>query len=297
MANDPYYRFNPFVEADMESLRNETNAGHKIFRVHARVYIDVEEISGEGPGAMWTHEWFYFSNARFDHLDAFEFERQHADHCIEMYYEGQRENGVVQLYANTISITRVEVYDNSNVEDIPLQGETYKTRLLRFVNVKEFITEKNKCLFDYICYKVLGTPGFVNGWSRSRMIKEFNGAEAISMVQLENWIKKGTDRGKQDKNISFYAWWENGKLAYKFQPNYRNKNRQSKPIIALNFIVVDTHAIPVENDKQFTPNKLKKMKTLTANMKDLEADINWTFDHHFNNYYYVDHDTFYKNES
>ena len=46
-------RGNPFVEPDIESLRDRTNEGHSVFRVRTRIMIMIEEISGDEGGEFW----------------------------------------------------------------------------------------------------------------------------------------------------------------------------------------------------------------------------------------------------
>ena len=128
MANDPHRRFNPFVEADRQSITDRTNAGHSVFHVRTRILLDVEEISGEGEGEKWEWNNFYFSHPSLDHLTPVQFMAR-IDEFVSMYYEGQQENGVMNFYLGTMTVHGgVTKYDNTNIQNLPLQGETYKTR-------------------------------------------------------------------------------------------------------------------------------------------------------------------------
>ena len=44
-----------FIEHARDSVVNEINQGHAVFRIRANTNIMVEEISGEGQGAIWDH--------------------------------------------------------------------------------------------------------------------------------------------------------------------------------------------------------------------------------------------------
>ena len=283
-------RGNPFVEADRQSVENKIYEGHKVFRVRSRILLHVEEISGEFDREKWEWNILYFSHPSFDDLDVNEFKGTKARNLIFDYYDGQRENGVVNYYEHTLTIPIVEKYDNNNVAQLPLQGESYKVRMLKNIKDVELKLVKNQCLFDYLCYKIVGKPGFED-YSRDKLYKELGKKTTLCIDDIEAWIKKGTKKGKYDKNISLYAWWENRRSAYKFKTNNPHNNT-----IVLNFMITDLHVLPVEHEQLFTANTLKNLKTLSYEAKEAEAEINWELDYHFNNFYYVDHETYDKNE-
>ena len=289
-------RGNPFVEPDMQSARDRTNQGHSVFRVRTRVMLHVEEISGEEGGDYWDWSTFFFSSHEFDHMTTQEFENQ-VDELVDAYYDGQRENGIVDHYMHTMTIHSVQKYDNTNINNMPLLGETYRVRMLKNITDIDVKLELNQCFWKYFCYKILGSVGFEDYtikqlWDEVFPGKTFDPKKGVffTMNMLEEWIKKGTKKGGCDKNISFYAWWMNHGLAYSFKSNNPNSNT-----VVLNFMISDQHILPLEHDKLFTAHSLKNLGTLTKNLKEADAEINWKFDHHLNNYFYVDHETFDKN--
>ena len=274
----------PFIEADRESVANEINTGNTVFRIRSRILLDVEEISGREFAQKWEWQVLYVGEPRYNNLTAQQFEDNHAGDFVIDYYNRQEENGVVTVYPQSLTIWSVERYDNTNVAQLPLAGNSYQVRMLKNIKDVELILQKGECLFEYVCYKMRGL------YTRKELYEAF-GAKVISIFMIVEWIKKGTPRSKWNKNISLYAWWENRRLAYKFQTNNTSGNTR-----VLNFMINDLHAIPVENDTLFTPNKLKDLKLLSKNLEDSEKEINWRFDYHFNNYYYVDNNTFDKNK-
>ena len=276
-------RGNVFVY-NREGADNAVAEGHSVFRIRSRTYIDVEEISGRQFDSMWKWETLYISNKAYDDYTADEFKDEIAGNLVDQYYQGQKENGVISVHGDTIQIYKVGKYDNRNINNIPLQGETYQIRLMKNINSKNIKTQKNKCLYDYLCYKIIKHKRF-KGYTRKRILNELGGNTTLTINDIETWIKK------YNKNISIYCWWENTYLAYK----YITQNEHSGTI-QLCFIVSDQHVYPVENDKVFKPKTLMQINTLTAEMKEVEAEINWKFDYHFNNYYYVDIDEYIKNE-
>ena len=151
-------RGNPFVEADKQSIENKIYEGRKVFRVRSRILLHVEEISGELDREKWEWNTLYISHPSFDDLDANQFKGQKARNLIFEYYDGQQENGVVDYYEHTLSIPVVEKYDNNNISQLPLQGETYQVRMLKNIKDVELKLVKNQCLFDYLCYKIVGKP-------------------------------------------------------------------------------------------------------------------------------------------
>ena len=165
-------RGNPFVEADRQSVENKIYEGHKVFRVRSRILLHVEEISGEFDREKWEWSTLYFSHPSFDDLDVNEFKGTKARNLIFDYYDGQQENGVVNYYEHTLTIPIVEKYDNNNVAQLPLQGESYKVRMLKNIKDVELKLVKNQCLFDYLCYKIVGKPGFED-YTRKQIFKEF----------------------------------------------------------------------------------------------------------------------------
>ena len=291
-------RGNPFVEPDRISIEDAINNGHKVFRVRTRVMLHVEEISGEAGGDYWDWSTFYFSHTNFDHMSTYEFENQCVDVLIDQYYAGQEENGIVDHFMHTLTIHSVEKYDNNNINDLPLLGESYRVKMLKNIQDVDLKSTTNQCFWKYFCYKILGSPGFEKYtyrqlWDEVFPGKDFepDGGVFFTMNRLEWWIKQPQPKSQYHKNVSLYAWWANNGLAYSFQSNNPNKNT-----VALNFIITDQHILPVEHDKLFTAHTLKKLSKLTKNLKQAEAEINWKFDYHLNNYVYVDHDTFDKNK-
>ena len=282
-------RFKMFSKFDEEGVTDQIHSGRSVFKIKASTYVTFMEISGEKMKEGWDWQTFYVSDKTMDNLTADEVKEELAAQQVMDYYEGQRENGIVDIDTNKIDIYNVEKYDNINIDELDFGGETYRVKLLKDINTKEFILQNNQCFFDYLCYKTRKVPNF-KGYSRKRLLKEL-GSTKLSIDMVEQWIKKGTKNSSYDKNISIYAWWESGKQAYKFQTNNPDKNT-----IALNVVVSDEHVHPIENDEYFTAKKLKDLKILTSKMGELEENINWRFDHHFNNYIYIDNETYDKNK-
>ena len=283
------HRGNTFVENDRESIENEINEGHSVFRIRANTFILVEEISGQGAGNMWDWQTFYVSRPQYDNLSADDVKRDHADDLVGQYYNGQQENGVVDIQWESIHIHSVEKYDNNNIANLPLRGETYKTRAIKGLNDIQILTKNGHCLFEYLLHKIINHPGF-HDYNRKKLLEEFEGNTVLTINDIVTWIKKGTKKGNYDKNISLYAWFENGRLAYKFTSNNRHENT-----LLLFFVISDDHCEPVENDR-FTAKGVRDLRNLVKNFKEVEADTNWKFDSHFNNYYFVDEDEFDENQ-
>lgn len=290
-------RGNPFVEPDMDSIHDRTNEGNSVFRVRTRIMLNVEEISGEAGGDFWDWSTFYFSDRNFDDLSEVEFERRCVDELIEAYYSGQAENGIKDYYMHTLTIYSVQKYDNTNIHNMPMMGETYRVRMLKGVQDVHLQLEVNQCFWKYFCGKVLRSPGFedysiLQLWKEIFPDDEYNPEKGVmfAMYQLQQWIKTPKPGCQHEKNISYYAWWANNKQAECYQSN----NRRNDTIV-LNFMITDQHILPLEHKELFTAKSLRSVKTLTKNLKDAESEINWKFDYHLDNYFFVDHDTFDKN--
>ena len=137
-------RFKMFSELDEEGVTSEIHSGRSVFKIKAATYVTFIEISGEKMKEGWDWQTFYVSDKTMDHLTAEEVKEELAAQQVADYYEGQKENGIVEIDFDKIDIYNVEKFDNANIDQLDFGGETYRVKLLKDINTKNIILQDNE---------------------------------------------------------------------------------------------------------------------------------------------------------